>query len=71
MAQFLIKYQETSTHTAIVEADSLDEAKTLVSAGPQPIEGEEIGDSWTDTVIHVQSDGLTRPILGSDTVNFQ
>ena len=70
MAQILIKFQEMTTHTVMVEGvDTLDEAKAIVSNGPQPVDGSE-HDSWFGTVHHVSHTDLERPIIASDEVNL-
>ena len=69
MAQFIVKFQESSTHTVMVEGvETLDEAKELISVGSITL--DDGSSSWTDKVSYIKSDVVVRSILASDEVNI-
>lgn len=72
MAQFLIKYEERSIYTVLVEGvNTLDEAKELVSTGPELID-EDIGTTtWSEKVSTVKAEPTTRPIVATTAIDLQ
>ena len=72
MAQFLIKYEERSIYTVLVEGvNTLDEAKELISTGPELID-EDIGTTtWSEKISIVKAEPTTRPIVATTAIDLQ